>query len=346
METVFSQLEWPSISATVALAAVATIGYLVGLRSRRRAAGTQIAGGKPSAAKPDPIAEPRSIQRTAIAARELESIAEQLRRRLAEHHRSIATFQNRITAFCQSRPQSEWAELARDAQDILKPTLKLASELAQAYDGIRQQSTRLSWQSTGKYDLLTGVASRDALVEALDMHLAMARRYQRPLSIAMIDIDNFVELNEERGLAYGDRALRSAARLINDSIRESDLVARIGGEEFVVAMPGTNLDEALASAERLRNIIQQRTGMTISVGVAQAEADETHAALLARADVAVNGAKAAGCNQVFAHTAVEVVRFDGGIGDEEPDDLRSEALPMASAAIAPSRKPNTAQVFA
>lgn len=310
MDAIFTTIDLPSLPATVGLAAVATIGYLAGLWSRSQKT-------PPSAKIPNAAIEPRTKQRTAIVAKELESIAEQLRRRLAEHHRSVATFQSRITSYCQSRPQSEWAELARDAQDILKPTIKLACELAQAYDGIRQQSTQLMAQASGKYDLLTGVASRDALVETLDMHLAMARRYDRPLSIAMFDLDNFAQINEERGQAYGDRALRTAARLINDSIREGDFVARIGGEEFVVALPGTNLEEALSSAERLRTTIEMRTGMTASVGVAEALAGETHAELLARADVALNGAKAAGRNQVFAHAADEVICFTRRIDEEE-----------------------------
>ncbi len=310
MDSIFTHFNLPSISASVGLAAVATIGYLVGLRTRRRMAAAEMAANIA-------ISQPRTAQRTAIVAKELESIAEQLRRRLAEHHRSVATFQDRITTFCQSRPRAEWAELASNAQDILKPTIKLACELAQAYDGIRQQSTQLLSQASGKYDLLTGVASREALAETLDMHLAMARRYDRPLSIAMIDIDNFAQINEHRGRAFGDRALRDAARLINDSIRESDVVARIGGEEFVVAMPSANLDEALASAERLRHVIEQRTRMTVSVGVAEALDDETHVELLARADVALNGAKAAGRNQVFAHAADGVIEFTQRMDGEE-----------------------------
>jgi diguanylate cyclase len=262
------------------------------------------------------IAEPRTTQRTAIVAKELESIAEQLRRRLAEHHRSVSTFQSRITEFCQSRPKEEWVELAREAQGVLKPTIKLAGELAQAYDGIRRQSTQLVMQTGSKSDALTGVATLDALVEMLDVHLAMSRRFGRPISIAIVDIDNFSQINEQRGRAYGDRALRDMARLINDAIRESDFVARTGGEEFVIAMPATNLDEALMSAERLRQLIAQRTGLTISVGAAQATADESHAALLARADVALNGAKAAGRNRAYAHDGDDVIAFDELIADD------------------------------
>jgi diguanylate cyclase (GGDEF)-like protein len=201
-------------------------------------------------------------------------------------------------------------ELARDAQDVLKPTIKLAGELAQAYDGIRRQSTQLVMQTGSKSDALTGVATRDALVEMLDVHLAMSRRFGRPLSIAIFDIDNFTQINEQRGRAYGDRALRDMARLINDAIRESDLVARTGGEEFVVAMPATNLEEALMSVERLRQLIAQRTGLTVSVGAAQATNDESHVALLARADVALNGAKAAGRDRVYAHDSGDLIAFD------------------------------------
>ncbi|RIK76003.1 MAG: hypothetical protein DCC68_20245 [Planctomycetota bacterium] len=312
MDTIFTGFNLPSIPATVGLAAVATIGYLVGLRTRRRMLLAKQATDIPTTAKP------RTEQRTAIVAKELESIAEQLRRRLAEHHRSVATFQNRIAEFCQSRPKEEWVELAREAEGILKPTIKLASELAQAYDGIRRQSTQLATQLGSKTDALTGAATRDALVEMLDVHLAMVRRYGRSLSAAIFDIDDFGQTNETRGRAFGDRTLRDVARLINDSIRETDLVARVGGEEFVVAMPGADLDEALISAERLRQIIAQRTGLSVSVGVAQAMLNETQAALLARADVALNGAKAAGRNQVYAQEGDDLVAFADRIQDDEP----------------------------
>ncbi len=313
MDFTVTNLTLPSIPVAVGLAAVATIGYIVGLRTRRRMTGQAIAAPQIEIAAP-----PKVAQRTAIVAKELESIAEQLRRRLAEHHRSVATFQSRITTFCQSRPPEDWLELAREAQDILKPTIKLASELAQAYDGLRQQSTQLSsYIATPKTDSLTGTATRDALVEMLDLNLAMTRRYGRPVSIAMFDIDEFGKINRDRGRMYGDQSLRAAARLINESIRDRDMIARIGGEEFVVAMPETNLDEALISAERLRQSIEQRIGLTVSVGVAEGMSDESTTELLARADVALNGAKAAGRNQVYAHDMDDVICLADRIEDPQ-----------------------------
>jgi diguanylate cyclase (GGDEF)-like protein len=308
MDTIITGFDLPSIPIAVGLAAVATIGYIVGLRTRRRMAAAQ-------AIAETPILSARPTQRTAIAAKELESIAEQLRRRLAEHHRSVAKFQTRVTEFCESRPKEDWLELTREAEDILKPTIKLASELAQAYDGIRRQSTQLTSQAGAKTDALTGVATRDALVEMLEMNLAMTRRYARPLAVAIIDIDNFSQTNEARGRAFGDRALRDTARAINDSIRNSDLVARVGGEEFVVVMPATNMHEAIVSAERLRQIIIDRTDLTVSIGIADATRDESQADLLARADVALNGAKAAGRNCVYAHDGENLIPFETGIDD-------------------------------
>jgi diguanylate cyclase (GGDEF)-like protein len=313
MDFIITNLTLPSIPVAVGLGAVATIGYIVGLRTRRRMAAQAMAAQQIELAAP-----PKVAQRTAIVAKELESIAEQLRRRLAEHHRSVATFQSRITTFCQSRPPEDWMELAREAQDILKPTIKLASELAQAYDGLRQQSTQLSsYIATPKTDSLTGAATRDALVEMLDLNLAMARRYGRPVSIAMFDIDEFGKINRERGRMFGDQSLRATARLINESIRERDMIARIGGEEFVVAMPETGLEESLISAERLRQFIEQRIGITVSVGVAEGTSDESTTELLARADVALNGAKAAGRNQVYAHDMDDVICFADRINDPE-----------------------------
>lgn len=94
------------------------------------------------------------------------------------------------------------------------------------------------------------------------------------------------------------------------------MIARIGGEEFVVAMPETNLEEALISAERLRQNIEQRIGLTVSVGVAEGTGDESTTELLARADVALN-AKAAGRNQVYAHDMDDVICFADRIEDPQ-----------------------------
>src|SRR3954464_9619502 len=109
---------------------------------------------------------------------------------------------------------------------MLKPTLKLAAQLAAAYDEIRQQSNNLMTFTEVRTDPLTGVSNRRALDETLESMFAMMHRYEHPVSIVLVEIDNFKQRNDEQGHLDGDRMLKSVARLLDDSVRDTDLVAR------------------------------------------------------------------------------------------------------------------------
>jgi diguanylate cyclase (GGDEF)-like protein len=156
-------------------------------------------------------------------------------------------------------------------------------------------------------DPLTGVSNRRALDESLDMMFAVMARYERPFAIAIFDIDHFKRINDQHGHLYGDGKLREVARVIDESVRETDVVTRYGGEEFVVIMPHTDLSGAVIFSERLRGTVQQKLKLTISGGVAQASDGDNAQSLLARADSALYAAKAAGRNRVFFHDAVTVL---------------------------------------
>ena len=123
---------------------------------------------------------------------------------------------------------------------MLKPTLKLASQLAAAYDEIRQQSNNLMTFTEVRTDPLTGVSNRRALDETLESMFAMMHRYEHPFSVVLVDIDYFKQINDEQGHLYGDRMLKAVARLLDDNVRDTDMVARYGGEEFVIVMPQTD----------------------------------------------------------------------------------------------------------
>ena len=137
-----------------------------------------------------------------------------------------------------------------------------------------------------------------------------SQRYQRPLSLAMIDIDFFKKFNDTHGHAVGDDVLRCAAELYQSSVRSTDLVARYGGEEFAVMMPETVLDDAITFAEKIRQLIettplQTQAGplnVTVSVGVASVPHSRIHSAkeLIVAADKALYRAKRGGRNQVQA----------------------------------------------
>ncbi len=163
----------------------------------------------------------------------------------------------------------------------------------------------LAW--TARHDSLSGVLARGYLVELAGHDLALARRYGRPLAIAMLDIDYFKRVNDRWGHAVGDALLCAVSRACSSQLRASDYFGRVGGEEFVCVMPETGEEEALACAERMRlaaaairlETPEGTVACTISLGVAAL--DPAHAdfgALLAAADAAMYRAKASGRNRV------------------------------------------------
>jgi two-component system cell cycle response regulator len=137
-----------------------------------------------------------------------------------------------------------------------------------------------------------------------------SQRYQRPLSLAMIDIDFFKKFNDTHGHAVGDDVLKRAAELYRSSVRSTDLVARYGGEEFAVMMPETELDDGIAFAEKIRAMIEETPlqtqagplNVTVSLGVASVPQSRIHSAkeLIVAADRALYRAKRNGRNQVQA----------------------------------------------
>lgn len=157
-------------------------------------------------------------------------------------------------------------------------------------------------------DELTKLPNRRYLNQALSLEIAIAHRHGHPLSILMVDIDHFKKLNDRAGHPIGDEALLRVAECLKGSLRESDVVARWGGEEFVVLLPHTAQSEAVEVAEKVRRAVaaietpwsrEQPSGhLTVSVGVAQLAPGEDGAALVQRADRAVYAAKREGRDRV------------------------------------------------
>lgn len=152
-------------------------------------------------------------------------------------------------------------------------------------------------------DYLTGAYNRRKFDELLDLEIERVKRYGRPLSLALLDIDHFKRVNDAQGHQAGDSVLQELTSIVVKHIRELDSFARYGGEEFVVLTPGTNLAGARRLAEKLRRIIEDHTFLglnriTVSLGVAQLGAEDTAATLFERADAALYRAKAKGRNRV------------------------------------------------
>ncbi|MDX2027647.1 MAG: diguanylate cyclase [Alphaproteobacteria bacterium] len=156
-------------------------------------------------------------------------------------------------------------------------------------------------------DELTGISNRRHFMEEGERELARARRFDRPLSIMMIDLDYFKKVNDRYGHAVGDAALQAAVKRSLESLRQLDIMGRLGGEEFAVIMPETSLEEGQIAAERLRQHIGARPLIalreaipcTVSIGVAElTERDHSIDDMLNRADRVLYHAKEGGRDRV------------------------------------------------
>lgn len=162
-------------------------------------------------------------------------------------------------------------------------------------------------------DSLTGLANRRRFFDVATGAIAHSRRYDSPLTLAIMDLDHFKKINDTYGHAAGDAVLQAFADILRTCLRDTDLGARIGGEEFVLLMPSTNCDQAAIPLERIRIAVEshvveadgQQIRMTVSLGVAQwHEGCESVDNWLAEADSALYQAKSAGRNRIcIAETA-------------------------------------------
>lgn len=169
----------------------------------------------------------------------------------------------------------------------------------------REASERRRREAFGDY--LTGLANRRAFFEAAEQELARSRSVPRPTAVITLDADHFKTINDRYGHPGGDAVLQHLGAILAETFREVDVVARIGGEEFAVLLPSTDLPRAAVVAERLRSLVAsqvvlfdgQRIRYTVSAGVASLD-DGTGGVdlLLKRADQALYAAKRAGRNRV------------------------------------------------
>ncbi|PYG77316.1 MULTISPECIES: sensor domain-containing diguanylate cyclase [unclassified Pseudomonas] len=152
-------------------------------------------------------------------------------------------------------------------------------------------------------DALTRIANRYRLEKALQLECERAQRFRQPLSLIAMDLDDFKPINDRYGHARGDAALVRVVDSLRTCLRELDLLARWGGDEFVIVLPQSTLGEALDVAGRLRQVMAQlepvgECRLTMSYGVVQWQEGEDQHALLARADKALYRAKGAGKNAI------------------------------------------------
>lgn len=195
-------------------------------------------------------------------------------------------------------------DIMRSRDDLLSQQ-RVATDTQQRMEKLQEELQQLS--EVVRIDQLTGVLNRRGMDEAFSTEIARYRRSGELLSIALLDIDNFKMLNDQHGHAAGDSALKHLAGVIKRAVRPTDIVTRMGGEEFVVILPNTNLDEAVVTMSRLQRALtkeyflgnNQKLLITFSAGVALFKTEDDVNSILARADQAMYLAKKTGKNRVM-----------------------------------------------
>jgi diguanylate cyclase len=262
-------------------------------------------------------------ERAAQAQNDLRDMLKAFVERLSEITQSTGSFHEKLEESARLIEQAKsMAEIAPVLKDVVGATRIMANDSQTARNelsAMRERATTTEAEiaklhqeldrvsAEARHDPLTGALNRKGLNEALERELSTVRRKETPLSMALLDIDNFKKLNDTLGHAKGDEALNHLASVARECMRPQDTLARFGGEEFVILLPDTPLDRGIDAMMRLQRELTKRFFMagtekvliTFSAGVAQLAQGETAQDAIRRADQAMYLAKRAGKNRVL-----------------------------------------------
>ena len=195
---------------------------------------------------------------------------------------------------------------AQRSRDDLRSTKQRVDEAEKRINELQNELDRAS--ALVRHDQLTGTLNRRGLEETFESEVARSQRRKSPLCIALLDIDNFKKLNDSMGHDVGDAALIHLVTVIRETLRPQDTLARFGGEEFIILLPDTAIEDAQKALVRLQRELTKRFFLadnekiliTFSAGVTDLRPDDTQASITKRADEAMYTAKRTGKNRVVA----------------------------------------------
>ncbi|MEX2174354.1 MAG: diguanylate cyclase [Pirellulaceae bacterium] len=275
----------------------------------------------------------------------LAEITSNVAHEVRQHSGSIDTINSELSVL----PPGDVAAVVAAVGKLLVMNQQTQQRLTQAELRLQAQQRQLSEVSVmSKTDALTGLMNRRALDEQLRLAIADSQRIGRPATLLLLDLDHFKRFNDSHGHLAGDQALRVLADVLLAHSRESDIVARFGGEEFVVLFGGAHAATVLHRAENMRAAIR-RAGIlydgrslhiAASVGLTELQADDDSESLLKRADEALYAAKLDGRDCAYWHEGDRLQRIDAhgqlplrpSLAAPEPELPGSE-----SAALAPDQ---------
>lgn len=243
--------------------------------------------------------------------------------RLSHMSQSTGSFQEKLEESARLIESAKTlAEIAPVLKEVVSATRTISKDTLSARDelnGMREQANKTQAEiaklhqeldrvsTQARHDPLTGALNRRGLEEILEREISTVRRKETPLSVSLLDIDNFKALNDTLGHEMGDSALSHLAQVARECMRPQDTLARFGGEEFVILLPDTPLDKGVEAMTRLQRELTKRFFLagsekiliTFSAGVAQLANEEAGMDAIRRADQAMYLAKRAGKNRVI-----------------------------------------------
>lgn len=279
------------LADTAALAAVALIGYIFGRRTRST---------QPGATDGQLLNE---LSRASQIARELQHIAGRIREDVANHQANINQFQRRLNQAQHTESSHGWQTLSTEAELLLAPTMKLATNLSLAYDELRKQSNHLMVFAGTRTDQQTGLRNRRAMEEQLAILLSIHARDASRFSLAIFCVGN-----EEQPVSKAQ--VSAMADLLTATARDTDIVARYSRDEFVVLMPQTSLAGGTIFSQRFLNSADNDLGLTVYGGIVEVASGDSPERLLSRVDSALYSARSEKQSCLYQHTGKSLRLID------------------------------------
>jgi diguanylate cyclase len=224
-----------------------------------------------------------------------------LKQALASH---VQQLQLALTQFAKQSTLNE------EGESLRKQLYNLSGKVKEMEENERSMIDKLKEETRrAMTDTLTNLPNREAYNERIHQEIQRWQRYSNPLTLAIIDIDLFKNINDNYGHQIGDKVLKIVAVTIGHLLREVDFMARFGGEEFVVLLPETDTDNALILLNRIRDDIamkplkykEDKISLTVSIGITQFKDRDTTETAFGRADEAMYKAKESGRNQCIVY---------------------------------------------
>lgn len=287
------------------------------------------------------VPDVRGMERAKILSASLVKMAQQLASEINVHSLKVEAISSDLRGIDLSLPAGH-AVLVDAPERLLAANLMLQEQLANAKRQIENQAAELRLrESEARTDSLTKLGNRRAFEEELGQQLALWNRKQIPVTLLLLDVDDFKVLNDSEGHQFGDLVLQQLARVIGAELRDMDMAFRYGGEEFAVILPATGLADAANVAERIRSAVASAkvTGqgnqkkVTITGGVSAARPGDDAEPLIRRADAALYRGKRTGKNCICRHTGQKIEPSTGS-ENQKPRSVTARNTAEAAAPVA------------